>query len=694
MRLLRFALVFAALASVASYGQKAAEPLPKLDHFDPASVDRSVDPCVDFYKFSCGPWLKTNPVPPDQVYWDHGGPLQLWNEMVLKDVLEKASVVSATRTPTQQKIGDYYFACMDEKGLNADTAKLLKPELALIRGMKNKSQMAEVVAHLHQTIPGTWSASDAQTFAPVFGFSGTQDFDDASKVVAGIDQGGMSLPGREFYLENDAKSVEIRSKYEQHIRRMFKLAGENDTQAAANAATVLSMETDFAKVAMDIVKRRDPANLNNKETLAQVEALTPSFEWNTYFRLVSAPSPDHYIVTSPDFFRGLEKMMQSYSLEQWKAYLTWQLLHGSAPYLSDAFVDENFDFFRHTLQGAETNRPRWRRCVSSVDANLGEALGQAYVERAFPPENKVRTEAIVKGIENAMSQDIQQVSWMSPETKKQAQIKLQGVYDKIGYPNKWRDYSSVNIGRASYLENVHAATAFEFQRWLNKIGRPVDRGEWQMTPPTINAYYDPQLNTINFPAGILQPPFYEADMDAAVNYGDTGGTVGHELTHGFDDQGRKFDAAGNLRDWWTANDAKEYDTRGKCISDQYTQDVPEAGPGVRQNGLLTQGEDTADNGGIRLALIALENDLSKEGKSLEDKGADGWTNAQRFFLSYATGWCANIRPEVLRTQVISNPHSANNFRVNNVVSDVPEFGQAFSCKKGQPMVRENACRVW
>ena len=327
-----------------------------------------------------------------------------------------------------------------------------------------------------------------------------------------------------------------------------------------------------------------------------------------------------------------------------------------------------------------------------VDRDLGEALGQAYVDRAFPPASKQRTLEMVHAIEGALGGDIQQVDWMSPQTKQQAEVKLKGIEDKIGYPNRWRDYSSVKVGRGSFLENVHQATDFEFHRWLNKIGKPVDRGEWTMTPPTINAYYDPQLNTINFPAGILQPPYFDANMDDAVNFGGAGAVIGHEITHGFDDQGRKFDAQGNLRDWWTPTDAKEYDQRGKCISDQYTQEIPEAG--VKQNGLLTQGEDTADNGGTRPALMALANELAKKSQSLDDKGADGWTNRQRFFLSYATSWCSNIRPEILRTVVLSNPHSAPKYRVNNVVSDIPEFSQAFSCKQGQPMARENACRVW
>jgi predicted metalloendopeptidase len=375
-------------------------------------------------------------------------------------------------------------------------------------------------------------------------------------------------------------------------------------------------------------------------------------------------------------------------------YLRWQVIHRSSPYLSKAFVDENFDFFAHTLAGAEQQQPRWRRCVRAADRDLGEALGQAYVDRAFPPASKARTLEMVHAVEQALQEDIDGLSWMSPATRKQAIIKLKGIEDKIGYPSHWRDYSSVKITRDNYLNNVAEASSFEFQRWVAKVGKPVDRSEWTMTPPTINAYYDPQLNTINFPAGILQPPFFDPAKDDAVNYGGIGVVIGHEIIHGFDDEGRKFDAQGNLRDWWTAEDAKQYDERGKCISDEYTQDVPQAGPGARQNGKLTQGEDTADNGGIHLALNALNASLKQQGKTLDDKGPDGFTNGQRFFIANAFSWCSNVRPEIARVLVSSDPHSLPVYRVNNVFSNMPEFQQAFACKAGQRMVRANACRVW
>jgi len=445
---------------------------------------------------------------------------------------------------------------------------------------------------------------------------------------------------------------------------------------------------------MDNIKRRDPKNINNKMSLAQIRELTPSIQWDVYLKAVNAPASEHYIVSSPDFFRALDKLLAEHPLEHWKTYMRWQAIHHAAPYLTKAMADEDFNFFARTLAGQEEELPRWRRCTHWADRDLGEALGQAYVDRAFPPESKARTLEMVHAIERVMHDDIESVSWMTPATKEQAIIKLKGIEDKIGYPSHWRDYSSVKITRDSDLGNVEQASSFEFERWVAKIGKPVDRGEWTMTPPTINAYYDPQLNTINFPAGILQPPFFEKDMDDSVNYGAIGMVIGHELTHGFDDQGRKFDAHGNLRDWWTAEDAKQYEERGKCISDEYTQEVPDAGAGVKQNGLLTQGEDTADNGGIHLALFALEADLKKQGKSLADKGPDGWTYLQRFFLANAYSWCSSVRPEVARLIVTTNPHSLPIFRIDNVVSNMPEFAQAFGCKAGQKMVRANACRVW
>jgi putative endopeptidase len=700
MRILQ-SLAVALLSVSSGFAQQSSPPpqtppkeLPPLEQFNTANVDANADPCEDFYKYADGNWLAAHPIPADQVTWGVASPLQLWNESVLLQALEQNSADDPKRTPNEQKVGDYYFACMDTKTIDAQTAQWLKPELDRIAQIKNKSDIVEELAHLHQTIPGAWVQSDNQTDAPMLGFSGQADYDDASHNVAQIDQGGMALPGRSFYLDQDDKAKEIRAKYLKHVAAMFVLAGEKPEQAKAGADVVLAMETDMAKAAMDPVTRRDPKNINNKMSLAQVKALMPSFDWDHYLKLVNAPRTPHYIVTSPNFFKNMEAMLNQHPLEHWKVYFRWQMLHGNAPSLSEPFVDENFDFFTHTLFGAQKLQPRWRRCVRNVDGNLGEALGQVYVSRAFPPSSKQRVLQLVNDIESALAKDIEAAVWMSPETKKQAQQKLHATLNKIGYPDKWRDYSGVTTGRASYMHNRQHATAFEFQRWVNKIGQPVDRTEWQMTPPTIDAYEDSQTNTINFPAGILQPPFFETAQDDAVNYGSIGAVIGHETIHGFDDQGRKFDAQGNLRDWWTATDAKEYEARGKCISDEYTQEVPEAGPGVKQDGHLTQGEDTADNGGVHLAFMALQDALAREGKSADEKGQGGFTPYQRFFLAYAFAWCDQYTPELTRTLVLTNPHSHPKYRVNNVVANMPEFRKAFSCHEGQKMVRANACRIW
>ena len=672
----------------------AASPsTPKLEHFDISQVDKSLDPCQDFYQYACSKWNSANPIPADQVAWGTGSGLQYWNENILREALEKAAAQTSNRTDYEQKIGDYWAACMDESGIQSAGTRDLKTELERIAQMTNKSQLADQVAHIHQAVPGAWQGDDNQTRAALLGFGQQQDFDDATKVVAAIDQGGLGLPNRDFYIKDDVKSKEIRGQYETHISKMLALSGENPEQAAADAKTIIAIETAMAQAQMDNVARRDPKNLNNKMSLEQVQALTPSFDWKHYIEVVEAPpSSPHYLVSSPQFFRSLEPLIQKHSVDDWKVYLRWHLVHGSAPYLGKAFVDENWNFYSHTLLGAKQQLPRWRRCVRAADRDLGMALGQAYVAAAFPPESKQRTVAMVHDIEHAMDQDITNIDWMQPVTKEQAKIKLKAVYDKIGYPDHWRDYSSVKVGRNSYLNNVHEATAFEFHRQLDKIGKPVDREEWTMTPPTINAYYDPQLNSINFPAGILQPPYFDSTMEDVVNYGAIGMVIGHELTHGFDDEGRKFDAQGNLRDWWTPEDAKAYEQRGECIANEYTEEIPEAG--VKQNGHLTQGEDTADNGGLRLAFMAVNNNLQAEGKSLDAKEADGWTPRQRFFVSYAYSWCEQVRPELMRTLVLTNPHSIPKYRVNNVVSNMPEFQEAFSCKKGSRMVRADQCRVW
>jgi putative endopeptidase len=681
-------LLCAALVTVASAQKKDLSTAP--DHFDLNSVDKTLDPCADFYQYACKKWMDANPIPADQPGQSHGAKLQKWNQEVLRDTLEQASANDPKRNAVDQKIGDYYASCMNEEEIDTKGLSAIQAELDKINALKNKSELAAEIAHLHMITSSIAGASNSGFGTAIFGYSSTQDLDDASLVVAQVDQGGLGLPDRDYYFKDDPKSVETRKQYVEHIQKIFTLLGDNPAQAAAHAKTVMDMETALAKGSMDIVKRRDPANLNNKLSQQQLQALTPNFSWDAYLKAVNSPPTHHYLVATPDFLKNADSLINSASLDDWKTYLRWQLANVSSPMLTKAFAEERFDFYGKKLQGQKENQPRWRRCVRAVDRDLGEALGQAYVERTFGADGKARMLQMVNALETALGQDIQQLEWMSPGTRQQALVKLKQIEDKIGYPNKWRDYSSLTIVRGDALGNVYRSSDFEFRRQLDKIGKPVDRGEWQMTPPTVNAYYDPQLNTINFPAGILQPPFFDKKVDDAANYGAIGAVIGHELTHGFDDQGRKFDPQGNLRDWWTEKDGKEFEVRAKCVADEYSGF--EATPGTKLNGNLTLGENTADNGGVRIALMALQNTMRAKGE--KDTTVDGFSTDQRFFLAFGQVWCANTTPENLRLRAQSDPHSTPKWRVNGVVSNMPEFQKAFNCKQGQAMVRENACHVW
>jgi putative endopeptidase len=665
--------------------------LPKIDRLDLTVIDRNLSPCDDFYKFVCSKWMASNAIPAEEAAWGTSSNLQIYNETILRNALQAASVAK-DRDANQQKIGDYWSACMNEPGIEKAGIGPIKADLDRIAAMKSKTDLPVAIATFHNSVPAAWAMGNNQTTTALFGFGSNPDFKDSSIVVASFDQGGMGMPGRDYYLSSDEKMVTTRNKYVQHVQKMFELAGEKPEPAKADAATVLKIETELAKIAMDNVKRRDPANLNNVVTVAQIKSLTPSFDWERYLKLVNAPAPKHYIVSSPDFFRGLEPILKSESLDNWKTYLRWWTLNTNANYLNKAMVDEHFDFFSRTLYGLQENQPRWRRCVNYADRDLGEALGQAYVDIAFPPESKRRMDEMVNAIEDALSKDIDTLEWMSPATKKEAQLKLKAIYNKIGYPKKWIDYSTVTVVPDNFVANVRHATAFEFKRQLNKIGKPVDREEYTMTPPTINAYNDSQQNTINFPAGILQPPYFDPKLGDPENYGAIGMVIGHEISHGFDDQGRKFDAKGSLRDWWTAEDAKGYDQRAACISKAYTHDVPDLG--VKTNGALTLGEDSADIAGMRISLLALEDTYKKKGKSLDEKDETGYTPRQRFFISHAFSWCTNIRPDFARFIINTNPHSLSEYRVNYVEKNSREFANAFGCKEGQTMVNANACRVW
>lgn len=657
--------------------QKNAVPPAKETtlQFSLQNIDTSADPCADFYQYACGNWLKNNPIPPDQSRWGRFSELEEHNREILHGILEKTSQPTPNRDPIDQKIGDYFAACMDVNGIDARGLTPIQPDLTRIRGLKDKNELAAEVARLHR-----------RGVSAMFDFGAGADFKNSSMNIAQADQGGLGLPDRDYYLRSDAKSAELRQKYEAHVARMLELAGETPDRAKADAATVMKIETALAKGSLDLVSRRDPEKVYHKITRQELDQINPQFGWTVYLRDSRAPEFQSLNVAWPDFFKALNAAIQSYSLDDWKTYLTWHLLHSEAGLLPTTFVNANFDFYGTTLTGAKALRPRWKRCVDYTDSELGEALGRRYVELTFGADGKARTLRMVNALEKSLGQDIQEVTWMSAATKREALIKLRAIANKIGYPDKWRDYSTVVITRDNPVANSMSADEYEFQRQMNKIGKAVDRSEWEMTPPTVNAYYDPLTNSINFPAGILQPPFFDKSMDDAVNFGGIGSVIGHELTHGFDDEGRQFDALGNLHNWWTPEDSKEFEQRTACIVKQYSSF--EVAPGVHVNGELTLGENTADNGGARIARRALQNTNPAEANM------GHYTPEQQFFLAFGQIWCENQRPESEVLQVRTDPHSPARFRVNGVLQNMPEFQGAFACKAGQPMVSANACRVW
>lgn len=691
-------LLIALLLSAVCFAQnpindpdKTSKPadIPQPQHFDPLAVDKNIAPCTDFYAYACNKWLAANPIPPDRGTFGRGSQIFLRNQYSIHSLLEEAANAANPANSVKQKIGDYYAACMDTNALARQGIAALKPELDRIDGMRTKADLPAVVAHLHTITINLLPATDSQQATAFFGFGYTQDLDDASLTILGADQGGMGLPDRDYYLKNDAKSKEIRDKYHAHVQKMFELSGDISSVAAREADTVLEIETALAEGAMDIVKRRDPANLNHKMSLAELKSLMPNFNWDAYLKELNAPTPHHYLVTTPAFMQTVSGLIAQKDLEDLKTYLRWNLIHAARGSLSEPFAEASFDFYGKVLVGSKEIEPRWKRCGAYVDRDLGEALGQVFVEKNFPPESKQNMLRLVNQLEVALKNDIDGLPWMTPATKKQAVIKLKGVLDKIGYPDQWRDYSSVEIKRNDAAGNAFRAGEFEMRRQLNKVGKPVDRKEWSMTPPTVDAYYNAQMNTINFPAGILQAPIFEAKMDDAVNLGGIGTIIGHELTHGFDDQGRKFDAEGNLRDWWTPEDAKAFDERASCVADQYSEYV--AVDDVHLNGRLTLGENTADHGGVRIAYMALMENLAQSNAT---KTKDGLTPQQRFFLAFAQAWCRNMSDASLRLMATTDPHSPPKYRVNGTLSDNPDFWAAYKCKKGDKMVRQNACRVW
>jgi putative endopeptidase len=647
--------------------------------FDLGAMDRTADPCEDFYAFACGNWRKNNPIPSDQARWGRFNELAEYNRQILHQILEKASANDPKRTPVMQKTGDMYQSCMDEATVNAKGATPLQEEMKRIDKISNKDQLISTVAYLHSL-----------GVSALFGFGAQPDLHNASTQIANIGQGGLGLPDRDYYLNQDAKSKETREKYLAHMANMFVLLGDSQDAAKKEADAVMAIETKLAEAAFERVKMRDPKNRDHKMTVAELDKLAPNFEFQQFFLATGAPKFTDVNVVPPDFFQKVSPAIDSVSIADWKTYLRWHVLRAAAPLLSEPFVKENFSFQGQYLSGAKELQARWKRCVQLTDGSLGEALGQPYVNETFGADGKERMLKMVNALEEALGDDIQGLDWMTPDTKKQAATKLAAISNKIGYPDNWRDYTTLTIKRGDLVGNAQRARAFEVKRNLSKIGQPLDKKEWGMTPPTVNAYYNPSQNNINFPAGILQPPFFDKSVDDAVNFGGIGVVIGHELTHGFDDQGSKFAGDGNLTNWWTDADRQEFEKRTTCVADEYSKFV--AVEDVHLNGRLTLGENTADNGGIHIALMALRKAMAKDASAAQVK--EGFTPEQRFFIGFAQVWCQNQTPESARLLAKTDPHSPGEYRVVGTVQNSSDFAKAFNCKPGQKMVSANACHVW
>jgi endothelin-converting enzyme/putative endopeptidase len=674
-RMLRASLLLVSLSlCVPAFADGTADPQPAAasDGLMVSAVDPGVAACDNFYRHACNGWLKSNPIPPDQSRWGVDDVLVEQNRDRLRKILEKAA---AEPDDESRKVGDFWSACLDEAAIEEHGLEPLRPELDAIEAMTDKSQIAGVVARLHRI------GVDA-----LFSFGSDQDYRDATQVIAEADQGGLGLPERKYYTDEGDEADETRVRYTRHVSRMLTLA--NMAQAEYGAVNVLGFETVLAKASLTDVQRRDPTQVYHRLPITHLGTLAPVFTWTTYLHEAGVPAVDTLNIAVPGFFEGLQLAIENTPLTTIKQYLAFHLLTHAAEMLPKRFVEENFDFYGKTLAGAKELKPRWKRCVSFTDAALGEDLGKIYVRDAFGPDAKAAIAALVKHLREAYAADIEALPWMGKETKQKAEAKLDAMAQKIGYPDKWRDYSKLEISHDDPLGNLFRASTFENDREFAKIGKPVDKGEWQMTPPTVNAYYDPQKNDINFPAGILQPPNFDVHWDDAINYGAVGAVIGHEMTHGFDDEGAQFDGQGNLKDWWSKEDTKQFKDRTACLVTEYGGFSVDKK--VKLDGKLTLGENTADNGGTRLAYLALKRALV--GKS-SDK-IDGYTPEQRFFLAYAQSWCENQTPQSAKLQALSDPHSTAEYRVNGVVANMPEFREAFQCKDRSAMAPKQMCRVW
>jgi predicted metalloendopeptidase len=665
--------------------EKALPPIEKNPPaFDVSNMDRSVKPSDDFYTYANGGWLEKNPIPPEESRWGSFNMLIEKNNLALRVVAEKAAqeATDSGVDPDVQKVGDYYASGMDEKAIDAAQAKPLADEFKHIEEIKDKDGLLEEIAHLHMLGVGAF-----------FGFNSGQDDKDSKRVISQAYQGGLGMPDRDYYTKDDAASKKLREAYVAHVTKMLSLLGDPEAKAKQEATKILALETSLAKPARTRVELRDPQKNYNKMSQADLQKLTPDWNWAEYFKAIDLSEPGDINVGQPDFFKAANQVLTSTSLDDWKTYLRWQLINAAASELSSDFVNEDFKFSGTTLTGAKQLKPRWRRVVTSTDGALGEALGKLYVADNFPPESKARMIELVRNIQAALADSIKSRDWMDAATKAEALKKLAAFKVKIGYPDKWRDYSALKIDRGPYVLNAARAADFETRRQLQKIGKPVDRNEWGMTPPTVNAYYNPQMNEIVFPAGILQPPFFNPNADDAINYGGIGAVIAHEISHGFDDQGRQYDAEGNLRDWWTPESAAKYKERADKIVKQYSEYEPL--PGLHINGQLTEGENLADDGGVKLAFAALKKALAKNPEEATKK-IDGFTPEQRFFLGWAQVWRANIRDEALKLRLNTDPHSPTKFRCNGPLSNSTDFKQAFNLPDNCPMVRpaDQIVNIW
>ena len=648
-------------------------------NYDVSGMDTSASACNDFYQYANGGWLKANPIPAAYPAWGVANVLNEKNRDVLHDILEAAAKnTAAKKGSNEQKVGDYYASCMDEAKVEADGLKSIQAELDLVNKVTDQKSLQAEIAHLH-TIG----------YNALFGSGSNRDFKNSSETIIGIFQGGLGLPTRDYYLTDDARSKSIRDEYVKHVTKMFELMGDDAAKAASEAQAVMTLETKLAGGSKAPVELRDPEKLYHRMPMTAVKDEAPAFDWMGYFQAVAHSKADVNVAT-PDFFKVMNTELTATPIDDWKTYLRWNIMNRAASGLSSKFVDEDFHFKGTVLQGSKENLPRWKRCVAATDGALGEALGAVYVQKAFPPAAKERALTLVRNLEAALKSDISTLSWMSDATRKKAIVKLDAFLNKIGYPDKWRDYSALDVDRSSYQTNRFRVSKFNEDRDWAKVGKPVDRMEWIMTPPTVNAYYSPQNNEIVFPAGILQPPYFDPSADDALNYGGMGSVIGHEMTHGFDDQGAKYDPFGNLANWWSDADLKAFKERAGCIVDQFNSF--EVDKGLNENGSLVQGESIADLGGLVVAYAAFQ-------KAMEGKprvNIDGFTPEQRFFLGFARGWATNIRPELARLIVLQDPHPLSKFRVNGPLSNMPQFAAAFQCKDGDPMVRpeKDRCVIW